>query len=566
MVDVRGLLGLAAAAGHLFLALVVGHALRAAARAAAAGAPPAGPPPDPAPGPALDPALPHRVRRGPARPLVCLCLALYVWNFSEFARVFFRDEAWHLIALTGASLAPAFFFHFVVRYLDAVARFWRPRAALYALSAAFAAVTAAALVLEPVRAFVIGPLWNLAFLALLFPLPVRAVFLLRGALRATADRAERNRLKYVLAALLISVGSGFVDLACVSAPALPPIGNVGQLLAVLLLGTAILRHRLLEIEVAFWRGFLILLLCTGGTLSYFLSFRFLPDESGVRLFSVLAVTALLFALFRKALDDWHAEAERTRRLALLGEMAASVAHEIKNPLSSLKGALQYLQEERRTQARPAGDADPAAAAHAARVDSFFAIMAEEIERLNRLATDFQYFTRPVEIRGQRVAVNPLVAATVALLVPGLPAGIAVRQELDPAGPEVEADPELLRQALINLIKNAAEAQPEGGEVRVATRRAAATGTGAGATGPALVEIEVADRGVGIEPEDLGRIGEPLYTTKRRGSGLGLAVVKRVVEAHRGRLDVESRAGQGSRFLLRLPAARPASEVAPCPGR
>ncbi|MBI3270602.1 MAG: hypothetical protein HYZ53_16470 [Planctomycetes bacterium] len=541
MMDLRGLLGLVAAAGQLYLAVLVASALRA----------PAGDSPR-----RVGPPRPflHGPGRATARPLVCLCLCVFVWDFSEFAEAFFRDPAWHLVALAGACLAPAFLFHAVVRYVGAVERFWFWRSLLYALCVTLAALSLSGLALPPVRQVVEGTPWEPLCQALFLPFTVRALLLLRSALRDAREPLERTRCQYVLAAILLSIAGRGLELG--AGPA-APIGNLGSVLAVLLLGYAILRHRLLEIEVAFSRACLILLMCVGATFSYFAGFRVLPRELDLELFATLVVTVFLFFAFRFVLQSWHAEAERTRRLALLGELAAVVAHEVRNPLSSIKGALQFVEEEQRAALRAAAetatgaDAGAAAAAdaRARKLRDFFAIMFEEIERLAGLVDDLQRLARPMEAQRRPVALNDLVLRTLALLSEGLLRGTAIRQELDPALATVHADPELLRQALINLVKNAVEAQPGGGEIRVATRAR-------GGPPAAEVELEVADRGPGIADEDLPRLQEPFFTTKRGGSGLGLAIVKRVADAHQGRLEVFSRPGEGSRFLLRLPVGSP----------
>ncbi|MBI5366187.1 MAG: hypothetical protein HZA54_04050 [Planctomycetes bacterium] len=501
---------------------------------------------------APDPRARPATWRATARPLLGLCLALFVWNFAEFAQAFFRDPAWQAVLLAAACLAPAFLFSAVARYLGVHERFRRARALLYPLAGLLAAANVAPLALPALRAAAAAPAWALVSLAVPFPFTATAVWLLRRAWVAAPDRQERNRLAYALAALVVSIAARAPLFLPDPPTLLLLLARAGSPLAALLLGYAILRHHLLDLEVALGRSLLLLALCAAATLGYFASFRYLPGHLDLALFLALCLSGLLFGAFRALLGAWHAEAERTRRLAALGAMAAGVAHEIRNPLAAISGALQYIQEEVRA-LPPAGAEDAAvAAARAERLRSFCAITVEEIRRLDRLVEEMRSVTQPLELRPQRVRLNDLVSSVLALLAHGLGPGVALAADLDPRVAEIEADPELLRSALINLVKNAAEAQPDGGEVRVATRVLSGV---AGGGGPApAVELEVADRGGGVPPAERERLFEPYVTTKPGGSGLGLAIVQRVVEAHRGRIEWAARPGGGSRFLVSLPVS------------
>ena len=230
-----------------------------------------------------------------------------------------------------------------------------------------------------------------------------------------------------------------------------------------------------------------------------------------------------------ALDGTRARLAQSEKLAALGQLAAAIAHEVRNPLAVVRSAAQGL-----TETLPADDAP----SH--RSCSF---IIAEVDRLGSVVSSLLAFARPLQLRPRPVAVSDLVDRAL-LLAGGELAGKHVQVRCaTPAGlPTLQADADLVCQALITLLANAAEAVPEAGEVSIEAQ--AADGT---------VELAVADSGPGVPPELRARIFEPFFTTRPRGTGLGLAVARQIVEAHGGKLDVGERMGGGARFTLRLPA-------------
>jgi len=215
------------------------------------------------------------------------------------------------------------------------------------------------------------------------------------------------------------------------------------------------------------------------------------------------------------------------RLATLGEMAASLAHEIRNPLGSMKGAAQYLLDED----LPEGSKE------------FVSIILDEADRLNGVLTRFLDYARPFELKREFVDINEIIQATLDFLADGeKPKGVRFLADLDEQVGKRYLDGEQIRQVFINLIKNAWQTQSDGGEVLVKTRLAAKK-----------IFIEVADRGPGISPAHREKLFMPFFSTKKDGSGLGLTVSSRIVQAHSGRIFSEPRPGGGSRFIVELPA-------------
>ena len=236
------------------------------------------------------------------------------------------------------------------------------------------------------------------------------------------------------------------------------------------------------------------------------------------------------------------------RLAALGEMAAGLAHEIRNPLASIKGASQYL--------------DPTKLEEADR--EILQIIVEEVNRLDSVVTQFLDYSRPwpsaaVAEQFQPADLNDVISRTMKLIEAALPQNIELVLDLTPQLPKVSGDAEQLKQVFINLALNAVQAMPDGGKLTVRTRRPRAPiELGLSEASPRYaadhVEVRVEDTGAGIPEEARDRIFIPFYTTKSKGTGLGLAICQRIVKGHQGTIEVQSRIGEGSEFILRFPAA------------
>ena len=225
------------------------------------------------------------------------------------------------------------------------------------------------------------------------------------------------------------------------------------------------------------------------------------------------------------------------RLAALGEMAAGLAHEIRNPLGSIKASAQYLSE---TSEQPEGRGE------------FLDIIVDEVDRLNRVVSSFLDYARPAHTNPEPIYVNSAVQLTLQFLRPECDAaGVGLHVALDPDLPKVRIDIEHLRQVLINLVQNAVQAMASGGDVYVETRTQDRFRIGGGAR--RWVRISVRDTGPGIAPGLLANLFVPFVSTKQQGTGLGLAISQRIVSEAGGRIDVRSRQGFGTTFVVLLPA-------------
>jgi PAS domain S-box-containing protein len=252
------------------------------------------------------------------------------------------------------------------------------------------------------------------------------------------------------------------------------------------------------------------------------------------------------------------EAIESERIQALTMLAASVAHEIGNPLNALHIHLQLMERELR-KLRPAVTSPPAVKPRSSararalaeepetrdlvpKLEQYLSVARGEINRLDYIVTQFLQAIRPTMPQLRPASLNDVIQKTLDLLQPELNnRGLNVRTRLARQLPATPIDPTQIQQVLVNLIKNALQAMSTDGTLTLQT--------GEGADG---VWFSVADTGGGIPQEQINRIFEPFYTTKKKGTGLGLMIVQRIVRAHGGRIELESQVGRGTTFRIWLP--------------
>jgi two-component system sensor histidine kinase HydH len=217
---------------------------------------------------------------------------------------------------------------------------------------------------------------------------------------------------------------------------------------------------------------------------------------------------------------------RSDRLAALGQLSAGLAHELRNPLGTIRGSAEMLHRS------------VSAENEVAREVAGF--ISTEVDRANSLITRFLHFARPLELRPDTADLTQTIDRAVANVEREAP-GIAIYKNYAPEIPPFSFDAELMERVLYNLILNAAQATASGGAVTVKTRAALDS-----------VEISVIDRGSGVDAKNLAAIFNPFFTTKPQGVGLGLAIVSKIVDEHGGKIAVESEPGKGSVFQVLLP--------------
>jgi signal transduction histidine kinase len=398
-----------------------------------------------------------------------ICIANMVWNFGDFMTVLTGNRVWFYLSLIGSAMLPSLMYHWILTMAIPERKSSFMTFVAYLFSVFLATSSPLALFLPNVKWFVDSELWNILYLALLGPFIFAGITMLFQAIQRTKAQDEKSRLYYILAAVIIGVFTGLSDLVQVLKVPIPPLGHLGCLTVTIVLAIGVFKHR--------------------------------------TAYDVLAQMRI--------------------NLESMAETAAAVAHEIRNPLTSIKGACALLSSELADLNRP-------------RVWEYHTIICEEIDRLDNIVESLQYFTKPIKSEKEVTSINNLIERTVKLLELN-PIDLKIRLDLSEHLPMIQADASLLKQVFLNLIKNAAEACGPGGELVVRAE----------STSP-WIRISFSDNGPGIPLDSLQHIFEPFYTTKATGMGVGLAVSQRIIEAHDGRIEARNGAPGGAQFSILLP--------------
>ncbi len=229
---------------------------------------------------------------------------------------------------------------------------------------------------------------------------------------------------------------------------------------------------------------------------------------------------------RRRQQEMQLQLERSQKLSLVGQVAAGVAHELKNPLASIKGAVEIISDEN------TADSDRS---------EFREILFREIKRMDGTVTEFLEFARPKPTRIEQIDLSQLVQSSLRQLeAQAAKESIRIAEEIE-SGVSIEGDREKLHQLILNIVLNAIQASQAGSLIEIGLCARAEN-----------VELKFRDNGQGMSRNDLERIFEPFYTTRASGSGLGLAIVKSIIDAHGGVIDIQSEVNAGTTVTVRLP--------------
>jgi signal transduction histidine kinase len=410
--------------------------------------------------------------------LVCFCVAW--WNFCDFM-VFASghsmwlpsgtliETTWKNLVPVGSALAVAFLFHFTVALVGRRRknRFWIVLVYVFAICIGTSPLVAP--FSETVMRFWTGKGWNLTFFIFLFPFLLASIIMIAAAFVKARVMEERGWLKFILAAIILQTLAGMTHLFHKIIPSLPPLGHLGNVIGPMILATGVFKHR--------------------------------------KAFDILVKTQ--------------------KKLDLISETAAEIAHEIKSPLSAIRGLTQL-------------QADMDKEEDMEKIRQYQSIVNEEIQRIDGILSGLQDFTKPLTMDRKQVDINDVVRKIVKLIELEN-TGPKITLNLDVDLPKVEADPSLLKQVILNLIRNANEACGQDGNLEIRTARQGD-----------YIRIEFTDDGPGIPEEIRPRILEAFFTTKETGLGLGLAVVGKIVDTHGGEIHIDNVTEGGTRVTIRIP--------------
>jgi len=466
--------------------------------------------------------------RAPSRvaarlPLSLLCADLFGINFAAFAKRLFEARPWGALETALSALAAPLTLHVVVAALGLSRARRGPLVAVWLAFGLLALPGPASIASDGVARWV-EERWPLFFLLTWLPTLGYGIVLLVARLRQPVSGEEKARVRLVLGALALGGTVAMMDVWGDLGVPVPYLSPVGMVLGTAVGAWALLRAPRGERGLA---SFTVVYAIAGAiaALSAYLGvFVVLRGSFALVAFGALLVTLVVAIATREVTMATTERRERLERLAVLGRFSAQMAHDLKNPIAALAGAVEVLE------GMEIGEAA-----------EFVVLAREQTDRVRAIVDRYERMGRvePVKLP---VVVNSLVERVTKAQDLARPEGVKVTLDLAPDAGELAIDRDLVASALENLVKNAFDAMPDGGTLTVGTARDAAGCT-----------IFVQDTGIGMDPASLARAFDDFWTTKKTGGGFGLAFVRRVAVAHGGEATAESEPGRGARFLLRLPA-------------
>jgi two-component system, NtrC family, sensor histidine kinase HydH len=462
------------------------------------------------------------------RRLAALSFVLFGWNFAVVAGHIARARGSDPSTTFGVlddfftAASPPMVFEMVLGFIGESRQHRGARAFTWALFGLLAVASLGSLVSSSLVGWTESTYWLLGFLGGWVLTLSYAVFLLLRYLGRASDVREKARTRIVLAALAIGGTFGMADVAHGLGLAIPYLGALGTLIVSGLFTTLVVRFDLLDRSVSATTALYVVAMTAALVVAFLAALQALAGRLGFQVFAAALVILLGAAIARELTLSLAESRARTQRLAIVGRFAAQMTHDIRGPLSALLGAVELLD---------------GAGSEATRAE-FLELVGDQARRIAVVVERYDRMAR-IEPVKTLVVVNEIVR-----LVARAHGVRDAALELAERVPECDADRALLESAVENVIRNGVEATEDPALLTVATR---VEGDGSS------IVIRVSDRGPGMDARTLERATEDFFSTKPNGSGLGLAFVRRVLEAHGGRLDLRSRLGHGTTVELTLPA-------------
>jgi len=464
----------------------------------------------------------RRQRSSLLLPLALLCIDAFAWNFADLAWEMTGNRTWRTFDTAVSWLTPPLGLQFVLAFVGRT-RSMRPL------------LVVAYLFFAQLPFWADTPGWDLVFLGGVLPLVAICLGLLVSHLVRTTDPNEANATRYMLAGLGVGGFLGSSDLWFDHVGLTASLSNVSMFASTSLATLVVTRLKLVRKEAPSRLGLLAFAAALLGLLVYLSVVRWLGTHTAMTLLTAATALIAIVAVAREVVLARQVQLQRTENLATLGRFSQQMAHDFKNPLAALKGALQFLKEEQK-QGR-------SLAAH----EDFLELMLDQVERLHRVVDQYQRMGRvePVRARGN---INDVVRDVLAMQPANLTDGKQVVTELEAALPTCHFDRDLVTRAFENLVQNAFEAMPQGGTLAIRTERAPG--------GEDAIVVWVKDSGMGMDVRHIERAFDDFYTTKAQGTGLGLPFVRRVAESHGGHVTLKSDIGKGTAIRVELPVGSP----------
>lgn len=476
----------------------------------------------------------------PVRVFIPVCIAVFLQKASLILERLFPNPPWDIAWVAGILALPPLLVSLTLCFVRGKTFLSRRELLLFAGAGLCLFFL---FLVQPFPRSVLSFL-SMASLGLAAAVSMAALFVF---VRSDAPRTERHKMGYVLAAAAVTFVLTVVDAFPRETSDFLRLSDLAQAVLLYLVYLSLRHPKLPALNEAILRvlysfGLMVFVMAVyygiaflaGGTSRlpipavFALAWLVVVFMNPVRgLFR--GVFRRFFPAAKKIFQSFRMEDIERERSLLLEEMATGLAHEIRNPLGSIKGAAEFLRIEE-------GDGENR---------KLLGVIVEETDRLNTVVSQFLNYARPFSGNLEKKDLNEFVNKVVSLLkTMPLPKGTVIRTELDPGIPPVRVDGEQMIQVLLNLGLNAVEAMPGGGVLTFSTGKAR-NGK------KESVEVAVRDTGEGISKEALTNIFKPFFTTKKKGTGLGLSICERIIRNHGGEISVETEPGVGTAFRIRL---------------
>ncbi len=475
-----------------------------------------------------------RLGRAPlARPLALFCFSMAAWSLASLIGELTGVREWQLIDRAISPLTGPLAVNVALTFDGRRRALRAPLGIVYALGGALGSLSIVALFVPDLRPFIGSRAWVALLLSYTIPAVAFAMLGFVSHLQRSVEPIEEERTRTVIAGLIVATVLGSVE---PFAPNVAPLGKLGVGIATLTVVLVSLKFSWFEARRRI-RVFKYVLAITGITVLVYIAAFGMADAAASRLLmGTTVVTLTLVAASRRWAAEAAVQKERVSKLASLGRFSAQIAHDIKNPLSALKGAAQLLRDD--VAIWPTNITATEGPAPAELVE----LMLDQIDRISSVVDSYGRLAR-IELVRSKVDVNEVVRAVVALNSLANKSGVELRTSLAEGLPACSADRAMLASVVENLVRNALEASTAG-SVTVRTERAREDFD---------VILSVEDEGIGMNANTRERAFDDFFSTKPTGSGLGLAFVQRVVQAHDGEVTLTSREGHGTLVRIRLPS-------------
>ncbi len=471
----------------------------------------------------------------------CFCIAVFISQTGVFFQNVFAPAFWLNIEHTGILAIPPLALWFFLKlthnktFLSRRIVFFSAGISLLGIISIFTPISNWAYFHLTIIAY--------AFMAILF-----CYIALLNHVKKLPPSTEKKRLSYLVFACLLAVAGSSIDLSGYLGFNLSKIAGLILSALLYLILLIIAYPQLNKLHDFFARALIIFIsTLTGTIIFYFVALFFsnsVPSFTITLMTSFLIVISLtptkmilkkMFSFFYPdsryvftSLYEFDEKLESEKAL-MLAEMAPVFAHEIRNPLGSIKGAAQYLKSEASTEEQ----------------QKLFDVIIEEVNRLNAVVSQFLDYARPYKLKLEFQNINIIIQKVISVIAANrLTENITIARELSEDIPEVEVDEQQILQVILNIALNAIESMPQGGSLTFRTSKIETI------TGEAI-SITIRDTGSGISPKEIKNIFKPFFTTKERGAGLGLAICHRIIKEHGGNITAKSIPSKGSVFFIRL---------------